>query len=176
MTYPERFTTILYKFTLLPADDGQTFHVTPGDAGGATAWGVTIPLLTDYLRRPAQLSDIRALTYESVADVYFTQVWSKLNCGSMKPGPDAMVFDFGVLAGVPECAKLLQSTVGVQVDDDIGEETLTAMGRFDQRELIVQLGLHQATHDASLQAFKRFGNGWLGRDARGVLFSLSAVQ
>lgn len=29
-------------FTWLPKNDGQPIHTTPGDRGGATAWGVTL--------------------------------------------------------------------------------------------------------------------------------------
>lgn len=151
------------NFVLLPANDGQPFHVTPGDPGEATAWGVTRATLSAYLHRPATIADVKALTRSSVAPIYRVFFWLPDGCDKLPIGLDLMTFDQGVLCGQGESAKLLQSVVGVEPDGEVGPITLAAIAKNDTAALIQSLASVQADHYRSLAQFDEFGRGWLAR-------------
>jgi lysozyme family protein len=151
-------------FALRPEHDGQPYHVTPGDTGGATAYGVIKPTLSTYLGRPVTDDDIRALTPESVAPIYRRYFWDANRCGDMAAPLGFMVFDFACGSG-GWAAKRLQRLVGAQEDGAIGPRTLALVNAAwaDRRDKM----LH-AYHDARTDYYSKVpGNerwrGWYFR-------------
>jgi lysozyme family protein len=161
-------------FTLLPGDDGQAFHITPGDSGGETSYGVTLAFMSDYLGRHATPDDLPK-TESDARPIYYQMIWMPMRLDEMPVGVDQMVFDFAVLAGVQQSAKLLQQVVGVSQDGVIGHVTLDAVKTKPLGLLICLLEAFQAAHYASQAAYRKFGNGWLERDARCLVSSIEAA-
>jgi len=157
-------------FTLLPENDGQSLHVTPNDAGGATAYGLTLPTLSVYLNRAATLDDLRQVDPALAALVYRRLFWDTLSGDQLPAGIDLMLFDHGVVAGWGEAAREVQGVVGVTVDGIIGPQTLTAIRARPVLGLIHRLVITQRIRYMSRPTFTEFGTGWLRRlDRRAAL-------
>lgn len=150
-------------FTLAPADDGQPFHVTKGDAGGPTSFGITQATLSGYLKRPATLADVQAVTQSKAVLIYEALFWQPIRGDSLPDGVDVMVFDHAVLNGPEESVQILQAIVGVETDGIIGPLTLAAVNKLPRNALIGSLAWWQAEAYRKLVGFAEFGNGWLAR-------------
>ena len=160
------FLPCLNGFTLLPAHDGQPYHVTPGDPGGATSYGITIATYGTYLGHPATTAQMQALDAASVAPIYQALVWNNVAGDALPLGVDLMVFDHAVLGGTATSAKALQQVLRVTVDGDIGPITEAAASGGGE-VLIGKLAWNQELEYRSDADFSLFGNGWLARlDAR----------
>jgi len=155
-------------FTWLPQNDGQPYHVTPGDPGGGTAWGVTqhtwAAWAASHDGMPASVGDA---TQDDLAQLYQAQFWNAVS-GDLLPKPVAlMVFDFGVVSGPGMARMHLQSAVGVHVDGDIGPATLAAVAAEDVSSMVTQLWLDAGAFYDSLTSEAQFDRGWHSRnDAR----------
>jgi len=57
--------------------EGDKYTENPDDAGGPTKWGWTIPALSDYLGRPATVTDIKNLTRQSAYFGYLKKYWTQ---------------------------------------------------------------------------------------------------
>jgi lysozyme family protein len=80
------------------------------------------------------------------------------------PGPLAMVmFDSAVNQGVRRAARLLQKSLRVKVDGQIGPKTLGAARRADLAGIVDEFTTRRARHYASLKTFSTFGLGWTRR-------------
>src|SRR5688500_7220555 len=85
--------------------EGGRFTDDPTDAGGPTRWGITIPVLSQFLGRKATKADIIALTMDTASRIYrmlFVAPFSRL--------PDPLrvnVIDMGVNAGQKRAVILL---------------------------------------------------------------------
>src|SRR5487761_2006017 len=161
--------TACAAFTLDPAQDGQPCHVTPGDRGGATAYGITQATYSRWIGRPALVADMTAIA----GDVYRRWYWKPIAGDSLPIGVDLMVFDHGVVDGENESARLLQQAIGLSgsdVDGIIGPYTLGAVSTFlgsnSPFPLIDALVTLQATRYRSLTDYHLFGNDWDARLAR----------
>jgi hypothetical protein len=125
---------------------------TPGDLGGPTNFGITLATLESYEGKKLNADDVRSLTPEMAKEIYRTNYWNRMQCGSLPDGLDLEVFDFGVNSGPSQSVKTLQGVVGVTQDGSIGPITLAAVGalnprdviaRFTQARLIFYQGLNQ---------------------------------
>jgi lysozyme family protein len=153
-------------FTLLPGQDGQPFHTTAGDQGGATAWGITRATLSRWMLAPASVDDVRALKVERARAIYQGFYWNTINGDGLPYGIDLMVFDHGVLAGEVQSAMDLQQALGMtgtDVDGHVGPVTLSRAKDKDPVDLITAIWVRQKAHYRSCSTFKLFGTGWLAR-------------
>lgn len=153
-------------FTLLPSDDGQPFHQTPGDPGGDTAWGITLATFTywrkSHGRAAPNASDLKNITDTEREALYGALFWNVVHGDSLPAGVDLMVFDDAVVGGTGTAARQLQQAVGVFQDGSIGPQTLDAVGAAT--DLIAKIA--QIEHDAYARGNRLFVNGWENRLAR----------
>lgn len=159
------------SFTLLPSNDGQPCHITPGDTGGATAYGITRATLSRWMLSPASVDDVKNLTVEKTRAIYQGFYWNTISGDSLPYGVDLMVFDHGVLAGEGEASRELQQVVGLtgdDVDGHIGPITLAAVHSRDPVDLVAALHRRQEMYYRMCANFPLFGNGWLARLTRRV--------
>jgi lysozyme family protein len=159
----DRFPAAL-AFTLRPDCDGQPYHVTPGDPGGATAWGVTQRTYDAYRagRRLATRS-VAAMDQQECAALYRSQFWQPVRGDDLPPGVSLAVFDFGVTAGARASARILQQCIGVEADGIIGQHTLQETACWSPAGLVARLCDAQADYYRGLANFYLFGRGWLNR-------------
>lgn len=163
------------NFTLLPDNDGQGYHDTPGDPGGSTAWGVTQTSWSAWIGRPASIATMRALTPAAVTGFYRSWYWNTIDGDNLPSGVDLMVFDNGVLSGVETSAKQLQALLGVDVDGEVGPITLAAAQQIDLSALVSRLQAAQDAYYRTLPGFAEFGDGWLSRLERRAAAALAML-
>jgi lysozyme family protein len=166
------------SFVLDPAQDGQPAHLTPGDSGGWTAYGVTHTTLSTWLGRVATVADMKALTAEEAASIYEANYWHPINGDHLPPGVDIMVFDMGVTSGPHAAVCQLQQVLGftgIDVDGIVGPLTLTASYGEDLHNLVGVIANRQEFYYRSCAGFDRFGRGWLARLNRRTTAALNLL-
>jgi len=152
------------EFTLRPDLDGQGPHLSPGDSGGWTAWGVTFATWLGWcqahnMNRPT-IASFQRMKQSDVVPLYRTWFWNAQLCDDWHPGIDLCVFDFGVGAGPGTSIKVLQAAVGVTADGVIGRDTHRAVATFDADTLIARLTHQDADFYAQCSGAKLFLRGW----------------
>src|SRR5690242_1618495 len=105
----------------------------PDDAGGATNYGITQGTYDDY-RRSSSLppQPVLNITMAEVIDIYTVNYWAAARCPDFcvtHPKLALVHFDTAVNEGVGGAAKVLQETLGCQVDGKIGPNTLAYVDR-----------------------------------------------
>jgi lysozyme family protein len=164
---------LAFDFIMRPEHDGQPFHVTPGDTGGATAWGIIRPTLADYRGVPVDQvtdDDIRALTRDGVRPIYERLFWRRLRCHLLPDGIDVVAFDFACLSGTGPAAVRLQRILGVADDGIIGPVTVEAARAAARQRgaatLLRQYHLARMAFYPLLSTYRLFGRGWEARARR----------
>ena len=148
----------------------------PRDPGGPTNLGVTINTLSGWLKHPATIEDVKALTPDTAGQIYQANYYNPVHGPDLPDGVDLMAFDAAVNSGVGAAIKLLQTAVGVTDDGHFGPVTLAAVKAKDPSQTINDF--HHA-HEAfyrSLSTFSVFGRGWLARNDRTRGLALGMVQ
>ncbi len=179
----DRFRACL-AFTWRPDFDGQGFHDTPNDRGGATSWGVTIGSYAAWRAehgiRTTTPADLARATKDELAEIYCARYWTAVSADHLFPGLDLLVFDFGVGSGPIRSAKMLQAAVGVKDDGHIGPLTLAAVGRIvDRVALLDRLGgIHFGFYRAipGPGGWVSFGRGWSRRNTERLALARRMAQ
>lgn len=139
----------------------------PEDPGGMTNLGVTRKTWEGWTGKPASEAVMRGLTREKVRPLYRARYWDAVAGDRLPPALALCLFDFGINAGPPRAARLLQELVGVAQDGAIGPATLAAVQQRATRDGAASLvrGYQQArrAYYRSLRTFPTFGKGWLRR-------------
>lgn len=146
---------------VLTAEGG--FSDNPRDNGGATCCGITAQTLAEYLGRPVDISDVRALTPATVAPIYERLYWTPLQGDKLPLGVGLFLFDTAVNMGVRTAIQMLQSALGVPADGGLGPITLNAPAMAYPRAVIQKLSKAREGRYRSLADFDVFGAGWLNR-------------
>jgi lysozyme family protein len=141
----------------------------PDDRGGETNLGVTKAAWAQYIGRPVQDGEMRALTRETVEPFYKKGYWDKCRCDELPGGLDFAVFDFAVNAGPGRAAKFLQQAVGVTADGAIGPATMAAVAKVDPAQAVIAFGKTKEQFYNGIVARDpsqaKFIKGWLNRVA-----------
>ncbi|MEO0729975.1 MAG: TIGR02594 family protein, partial [Pseudomonadota bacterium] len=102
----------------------------PHDPGGPTNKGITLATYARFRRTPltrsnrdALISDLQVISNDDVKDIYRRRYWNVSRAAEMGAGVDLIHFDATVNHGATGAAKLVQATVGVAVDGEIGPIT-----------------------------------------------------
>jgi lysozyme family protein len=138
----------------------------PQDPGGVTNLGVTMNTYSGWIKRPATVAEMKALTPADVAPIYEANYWDACRCGDCPAGVDLMVFDAAVNQGPGRAVKSLQRSAGVTADGAFGPGTLAAVQAADPTDLINAIAADRTAYYKSLPTFPRFGKGWLSRVTR----------
>lgn len=133
------------------------------DPGGATNYGITIKVLSEYRKTKVSVEDVQRLSIGEAKQIYFKNYWKPIQGDQLPIGVNLSVFDFAVNAGVSRAAKTLQKIVNVQQDGIIGLVTLKAVQTFDVEDMIERLADERVLFYKSLKTFSVFGKGWLRR-------------
>ena len=150
--------SVTYSFT----EEGG-FVDNPNDPGGATNLGITLATLDDWENAGLPVSAIRSLQRPLAEQIYHKNYWLKMSCDKLPSGVDLMVFDSGINIGPGRAVEQLQDALMVDVDGDIGPQTLAAAAKMSAHELIADMALIEQHYYRSLSRFPIFGKGWLAR-------------
>ncbi|MGC2783997.1 MAG: glycosyl hydrolase 108 family protein [Roseiarcus sp.] len=134
------------------------------DKGGPTNFRITLATLENYEGKSLAADDVKNLTPEMAKEIYRTNYWNRMQCGSLPAGLDLEVFDFGVNAGPSPSVKALQGVVGVTQDGSIGPITLAAVGTLSPRDVIARFTQTRLTFYQGLNK-PEFLKGWEARVA-----------
>ncbi|WP_421930123.1 glycoside hydrolase family 108 protein [Nitratireductor rhodophyticola] len=146
---------------VLKHEGGWADH--PDDPGGATMKGVTLQTFRRYVKADGTKADLRAISDEQIATVYYRHYWAAVNAQALPSGIDYAVFDFAVNSGPSRAAKYLQSIVGANVDGRVGPKTIAAVSRMEPADVINRLCDARMAFLRKLKHWPRFGNGWTRR-------------
>jgi len=148
---------------LLKHEGGYVNH--PSDPGGMTNLGVTKRVWEEWVNRPVDEAEMRALTPDTVAPLYKAKYWDMVHGDQLPSGVDLCVFDCAVNSGVKRAAKFLQRAVGVDDDGVIGRGTLAAVEALSPEEIIDRFCAERLSFLEALPTFATFGKGWSRRVA-----------
>ncbi|WPP01422.1 glycosyl hydrolase 108 family protein [Pseudomonas sp. HR96] len=145
----------------LAREGGARYTETPGDAGGATRYGIS--------KRAYPSLDIRNLTEQQATAIYQRDYWDPL-CGNsiLSQAIAENLFDTAVNMGVSRAVKLAQVTLGEHpVDGCMSPTTLTAINRCVVETFLTDYTLAKVMRYVGLcnrnRSQDRFLLGWLNR-------------
>ena len=103
------------------------FSDNKADPGGRTMKGITQKTYDSYLALNGQHSkDVKNISDNEVADIYSVHYWHAAHCPQLPADLAPCVFNCAVNSGVDRAIKLLQRTLGVKEDGQVGPVTLAA--------------------------------------------------
>src|SRR5690606_36111120 len=88
------------------AHDGR-FVDHPSVPGGATNKGVTLATFRAYVKADGTVEELKRITDDQVATVYYRHYWSAVQAHRLPSGVDYAVFDFAVNSGPKRAAQHL---------------------------------------------------------------------
>lgn len=135
----------------------------PKDPGGATNKGVTIATFRRYVKADGTVADLKAISDEQVATVYYRHYWSAVNAQALPSGVDYAVFDFAVNSGPSRAVKFLQKVLGVTQDGRVGPKTIEAAKGLSANWIVEQLCDARLAWLKTLKTWPAFGKGWTNR-------------
>jgi len=151
----ERFKTF---FHWLLKWEGTVFENDPDDPGGATKFGI------DQRSHPNE--DIRNLTMDRAAEIYWEAYWTPLCVESLPAKVGEVIANIGVNAGKSRAVKWLQAIVDAKVDGVIGSETIHKANAMDANDLANKLLIRTEGHYVSIAKGRmaKFLKGWKNRN------------
>ena len=126
------------------------------DPGGETIYGIT-------RRDHPELWTTGRPTLAEAKMVYQHSYWEPARCDVLPWPLSLFVFDSAVNQGVGAAVKLLQRAVGTVQDGIIGNNTLAAIRKADQKSLCARFMAHRALRYTGTRHFDKFGEGWFWR-------------
>jgi uncharacterized protein (TIGR02594 family) len=142
----------------------------PHDPGGPTNRGITLGVFASWrgvpltaATRAGLMRDLEAIDDETVSEIYRRRYWERARCAELTATLALMHFDAAVNHGVGTAIRMLQESVAVTVDGEIGPETRAAIVRKPAAETIAAYAAVRRRRYRALPHFWRFGRGWLKR-------------
>jgi lysozyme family protein len=128
-----------YDFMERPDEDGQPFHVTAGDPGGATVYGWTehvwLAVAPLHGISPATPDVFRQQTKATLKPLTQAFFWNTIQGDRLTKGVDVFWFDFHFTSG--GATKVLQEVLGVTTNGVVDVvETVPAVLREDPFRLL----------------------------------------
>lgn len=146
---------------ILRWEGGYVDH--PRDPGGATNMGITFKTLQDWRKKPVTKDDVRALTKEEAAQIYFKNYWLPIKGDDLPRGINLCVFNQAVMSGTRRAARMLQRLVGAETDGIIGGHTISLAFRSPLNNLIKDHAFAYLDFLQDLDHWDTFGRGWTAR-------------
>lgn len=153
----------IYDAVLKSEGGLSTRTAATGDPGGRTMQGITQGTYNTW--RAAQglpSQDVIKITPTEHRTITRTEYWDKIRGDDLPSGLDYSVFDTAFNAGPGRAATLLQRSLGLAEDGNIGPNTILAAQTAKPSEL---LGQFTANRRSTYQSFKNAGQnpGWWPR-------------
>lgn len=140
----------------------KNFSNDPGDPGGKTMDGI---IQTEYdtwrVRWGLSRQDVRKSTAQEGDTIYLFSYWLPY-CPDLPRGLDGEFFDTSVNEGPGEGVKILQFTLGLDVDGKWGDKTEAAVKGIGNRvpEVITSFAARRHAVYTMTRGYTRFGKDW----------------
>jgi lysozyme family protein len=158
------FLRCLNGATWRPENDGQPYHVTPGDAGGATAWGVTFATFAAWRRLNGYpwpvLRDLETAPVSELQEVIHAVAWCPVKGDALPVGVDLLAFEAAVMSGAGRAARVLQGCVGAAQDGVLGPVSMGLIAAADPVQLVDAFAQAYRAFVDGLGSAPRFAGGW----------------
>lgn len=138
-------------------DDAGSHHLI------GTNWGISAPVLADWLGRPITQTDMQTLTRDQAAAIYRARYWEPLQADALPAPIAALLFDGAVNQGVGRAAHWLQNALGVAADGIVGPVTLAAVAAADAWALHAEIARRRDESYRLDAAWARNAVGWIRR-------------
>jgi hypothetical protein len=115
-----------------PTRDGQPFHVSPGDHGGPTAWGVTEGTFRDWWLRqgkatpPSWPEALRTASRDTLAQILYQDFWVPTWCDQIPVGLDLLVFEAAAMCGPGRAKQMIRLSQAEPEALDLSDTKLVA--------------------------------------------------
>ncbi len=130
----------------------------PDDPGGLTRWGISQARYPDL--------DLRSLTMDDVAAIYFRDYWEPSRAGELPKGLQLMHFDSAVNLGPRRAGRLLQKAIGdIEVDGIVGPITIGEAHKKPVHQTLRRYGAERLDYYTTRHNWAVFGRGWTRRVA-----------
>ncbi len=117
-----------YDFIEAKDNDGQPFHITEGDPGGATVYGWTEAMWVSVAPlhgvTDVSLANFKAQTKLTLEPLTRAEYWNRVQADHLPSGVDLFWADFQFGSG--GASRVLQGVLGVTADGCVGPETVAA--------------------------------------------------
>ncbi len=142
----------------------------PVDPGGPTNRGITLAVyaaakgmaLTDA-NRITLIKELKEIDSAFLTEIYRSRYWQPARAAEMPPALALMHFDAAVNHGVGNAARMLQEAARVEIDGEIGPQTMAAVMTLPEMDFVARYADIRRARYRSLGHFWRFGRGWLKR-------------
>ena len=157
------FDDLAMPFNWRLENDGQSAHLTAGDSGGWTSWGVTFATWQAWQRLHGDPDDTLA-TFKSLPRTAFLPIfrinyWQAVRADETHPAVSLMVFDAAVGSGPRIAIELLQKALGLpesEIDGLFGNKvTMPAVKAADPQKLVKAVASARIAHYVGT-----FAHGW----------------
>lgn len=142
----------------------------PDDPGGPTNKGITLAVFARWIGRDVTASSraslvelLRTIPDATVREIYTARYWDPSGAAALPNGLSLMQFDTAVNHGVGTAIRILQTVLDVDVDGEIGPETLAAAARQPTRVVLERYAQARRDRYRRLPHFPTFGRGWMAR-------------
>ena len=133
------------------------------DPGGETNWGIS--------KRSYPLLDIKNLTRDQAAAIYFTDFWQPLTRkGPPHPAVLWQAFDFAVNAGMQTSIRKLQSAIGVADDGHWGPISAARLAAMEVGDVVMLFNAEQLDYRRKLSNWAANASGWTARVAQNLRY------
>lgn len=164
-----------FQFSM--AEEGRdTYTDDPKDPGGPTKYGVALNFNRDAIpdkdgNGVIDASDVQRLTEADALAIYANRYWRPHIREEYPPALAFLLADMVFNPGPGATPWLLQKALcacgqSVQVDGDIGGETLGAVAAVDLSGLLHALAAQRLAYYQSRKGWPRYGRGWTARTNR----------
>jgi lysozyme family protein len=165
----EGFERYIFNWLLLKQNDGQPLHDTPGDAGGWTAWGITLAAFTAWrtgqgLPAPGAL-DLGRVSRDELLAFYHAGYWLPAAGDRLPIGDDAVACDIAVMSGPGIAARLMRRVTGQPPGYAMDLATIGAALALGPISLMLRLGQAHNQYDGAIVGGGQFKGGWSNRVA-----------
>jgi lysozyme family protein len=165
---------------LLRENDGQDFHVTLGDAGGATREGITFRVFqawrTSHSLRLPSIDDFKDASASELQDLRHAWFWLSVAGDELPVGVDLIAFEVAYGSGPGWAARLLKRALGWPEDFRMDQATVTNVRFQNAASLVQRYSAEHRAYVAGLAGAHRFGVGWARRINHDETIALSWIN
>jgi lysozyme family protein len=149
---------------LLPENDGQEFHVTSGDSGGATREGITHEVFAAWRVAHGQPSpsvdEFKNANASELQDLRHAWYWLPV-CGDELPtGVDLIAFEIAFGSGPGWAARLMKRVLALPEDFRMSPDVVARAQATDAAFLVKELSAAHKAYVNSLSSARLFEKGW----------------